>query len=55
MIAGQKVKKNRRPGPMGFGLGSGHQPRAAKMMIAHSGPDPRTRRPRPTRTHPGFR
>ena len=32
MTAGQNVKNARRPGPIGFGFGSGHSPTAAKTM-----------------------
>ena len=33
MTAGQNVKKNRRPGPMGLGFGSGQRPTAAATMM----------------------
>src|SRR2546430_6864054 len=52
---GQNVRKARRPGPMGFGLGSGHSPIAAATTMTISGPQPRMKRPRPTRTQPDCR
>ena len=51
MIAGQDVKKNKSPGPIGFGFGSGQSPIAASRMIARSGPQPKTTKARPTITH----
>ena len=50
-IAGQKVKKNSNPGPIGLGFGSGQRPIAAATMMKSSGPAPTTRSPIPARTH----
>src|SRR5688572_28381897 len=38
--AGQNEKKNNSPGPIGFGLGSGHNPTQARTMINNSGVQP---------------
>src|SRR5438477_11874084 len=51
MIAGQNVRPNSRPGPIGFGFGSGHNPTAAATMMNRSGPAPTTSKARPTFTH----
>ena len=40
MMAGQKVIPQRMPGPIGLGLGSGHNPTAAATMIKNKGPEP---------------
>jgi hypothetical protein len=36
--AGQKVKKNRSPGPMGLGFGSGQRPMVASRAMVQRGP-----------------
>src|SRR2546430_13878134 len=55
MIAGQNVRPNSRPGPIGFGFGSGHNPTAAATMMKWSGPAPTTSKARPTFTHTDLR
>src|SRR2546421_13072656 len=55
MIAGQNVRPNSRPGPIGFGFGSGHNPTAAATMMNRSGPAPTTSKARPTFTHTDLR
>jgi len=47
ITAGQNVKKNNKPGPMGFGLGSGQRPISASRMIPQSGPEPITSSQKP--------
>src|SRR5437667_260067 len=51
MMAGQNVRPNSRPGPIGFGFGSGHNPTAAATMMNRSGPATTTSKARPTFTH----
>ena len=45
---GQNVRNARKPGPIGFGLGSGQSPTAAATMMKSRGPTPRINRPSPT-------
>jgi len=47
MTAGQNVKNARRPGPIGFGFGSGHSPTAARMMMPNRGPQPSMKSQKP--------
>jgi len=51
ITAGQKPRKNNKPGPTGFGLGSGHKPMAAAAIMNRSGPALTISRPIPTLTH----
>jgi hypothetical protein len=51
ITAGQNVRPASRPGPIGFGLGSGQAPMAAAMMMNRRGPEPKSRSAKPTRTN----
>lgn len=53
-ILGENVKNANRPGPIGFGLGSGHSPTAARTMIVRSGPQLNTNNPIPILTGRDF-
>src|SRR5437868_15237676 len=55
ITAGQNVKKNNRPGPIGLGFGSGHSPTAAATMMNKSGPPPMHSNARPALIQPDRR
>jgi len=50
MMAGQNVRKDSKPRPMGFGFGSGHSLTAAAATTSKSGPVPTMSKPMPALT-----
>jgi hypothetical protein len=55
MTAGQNVKKNNKPGPIGLGFGSGQRPVAAATIMNTNGADPMTSSATPILTHQDWR